>query len=1121
MKKLAFILITTLMTIWGVFIAYQYLSYQIDPLQQGFLENIIWGETYQESKLFNNNPQEWVNSINTKKLPIINAFYKQKLNIVVQKFKTKTGRDITEYELSSLPERVKLNQVKELQELLSNFKIENSNIDSSKINSLRFLVRDSVKIYQKEQLEKRFNGYKDALSTIFYFTLTLIISYILYISVLYFGFDKTKIKVNITPFLFFGFFFMIIYIGYNYNFFVNVMMSKTDFTKITTNLTQAQTTNVLHDVFIISDFWLIQWSFISKMFLILLVNLGLIFTAVITGAGILKRLSFNLNSLFSNFLFSVAIGLGIIIFSLFLLGVLHIMNWYVVILLMIIYLGIFYKETCFWFKKFFTHKITFEANFFSYIPIAILFISVFLSIDVIALLRPVPTGWDAINTYQNTTQLIGNYGYLISGVNYFNWEIVMSLGHVFFGGTEYGTLIALFLSFLGLILTLFVLYYFISKLINKSAGWLACVLYISLPMVQHFSSADMKIDNALFFFSILAVLAFFKWKKLLSVQNKDTTLSSKLDQGEKPAENSLWLPIFGISGALLFYFFVQWNVPIPFSFLPDLTNTSFSGLIISGTFLVILVLFSLMGVLLIKNIRREADLFSHNRSSDDVFKGSLKEYIFNQKWLFICGILLGIAMGIKLSTVFVVFPLLVFTAYTFWGWLGVSCFASFLLWGYSLSNQALYLNTFTSDTSIHVYIRTILLIIAGVSFILLIIIHRKQIIQKAVVMLILLLMLSLPMIPWLIKHSIEFYPNISMGALIKGKNANTPVFDINSLNLSEKCTHSAYKEEIGRYMGKTDSGMMKYLKFPWTMTMNTTEVKGMYVNISFYLLAIVPFILFYLFYLWRKKAYWYLFVFTVIYFALWTFSAGQGIIWYALCGFLGLLFFVCWLVYGEKKHPARKFILLILITCSIIASLAIRLERWKSSKTLFGYGYGKYTTDNMIEKMLPDYTRIRNLLESTRIKDPDRYYLYRIGTFITFFVKDSDQIIVKNDNQLDTMTCISQGDDHAVMAERLKKLGVRYVMLDLYTATIEKDLQGSLHQKFRKFLEFANDNKYVKIHYPKVPAKIKQKYSYLPTDIPMIDVNSVEKGVIVTFKDQSTGQQIPIRHQGFVFLEIL
>jgi hypothetical protein len=43
--------------------------------------------------------------------------------------------------------------------------------------------------------------------------------------------------------------------------------------------------------------------------------------------------------------------------------------------------------------------------------------------------------------------------------------------------------------------------------LGSGPGLLAALLYYALPMVGHFSFADMKIDNAVFFVGTLAVLA--------------------------------------------------------------------------------------------------------------------------------------------------------------------------------------------------------------------------------------------------------------------------------------------------------------------------------------------------------------------------------------------------------------------------------------------------------------------------------------------------------------------------------------------------------------------------------------------------------------------------------------
>ena len=61
------------------------------------------------------------------------------------------------------------------------------------------------------------------------------------------------------------------------------------------------------------------------------------------------------------------------------------------------------------------------------------------------------------------------------------------------------------------------------------------------------------------------------------------------------------------------------------------------------------------------------------------------------------------------------------------------------------------------------------------------------------------------------------------------------------------------------------------------------------------------------------------------------------------------------------------------------------------------------------------------------------------------------------DHQLDTFSCLHQEKDNQLTLTRLKALGFSSIIFDTNTATIEQDINGSLHQKVQEFVDFLND----------------------------------------------------------------
>jgi hypothetical protein len=75
--------------------------------------------------------------------------------------------------------------------------------------------------------------------------------------------------------------------------------------------------------------------------------------------------------------------------------------------------------------------------------------------------------------------------------------------------------------------------------------------------------------------------------------------------------------------------------------------------------------------------------------------------------------------------------------------------------------------------------------------------------------------------------------------------------------------------------------------------------------------------------------------------------------------------------------------------------------------------------------------------------------------FRTLFQKNLD-IIAVADNQLDLFNCINQERNPKLTLRRLQALGINSVIFDTNTSTIERDPNGSLHQKVNAFVDFLN-----------------------------------------------------------------
>jgi hypothetical protein len=110
----------------------------------------------------------------------------------------------------------------------------------------------------------------------------------------------------------------------------------------------------------------------------------------------------------------------------------------------------------------------------------------------------------------------------------------------------------------------------------------------------------------------------------------------------------------------------------------------------------------------------------------------------------------------------------------------------------------------------------------------------------------------------------------------------------------------------------------------------------------------------------------------------------------------------------------------------------------------------------MTERTIPHYNDIANTVVERAKTLKDRPYLYRVGTFIPYFSPRNLEIIGIADHQLDFFNCLYQERDPRLTIARLKAMGINSIVFDTNTATIERESDGTLHQKVNAFIDFLN-----------------------------------------------------------------
>ncbi len=131
------------------------------------------------------------------------------------------------------------------------------------------------------------------------------------------------------------------------------------------------------------------------------------------------------------------------------------------------------------------------------------------AVNFLAVIRPFPIGWDDLGSYLNRPHLLVEYGHFIPKMASFQWEYITSLGFWVFGPSSiFGAVTSMLLNWLAGVLAVLSLGV-AGRFVLGRGGLLAALFYALLPMVGHFSFADMKIDNAVFLMTVIAFVAVF------------------------------------------------------------------------------------------------------------------------------------------------------------------------------------------------------------------------------------------------------------------------------------------------------------------------------------------------------------------------------------------------------------------------------------------------------------------------------------------------------------------------------------------------------------------------------------------------------------------------------------
>lgn len=639
-----------------------------------------------------------------------------------------------------------------------------------------------------------------------------------------------------------------------------------------------------------------------------------------------------------------------------------------------------YRHARYWLVTFFTHRKRVECAWYGLTVLCAGLLISYLAFNFLSVIRPFPIGWDDLGSYLNRPKQLVSFGSFMYFMSSFQWEYLTSMAYLLYGiDSVFGSTGAMMINWMAGLLAVLSIIVFGNTFLGAGAGLLAALAYYALPMVGHFSFADMKTDNAVFAFQALSLLCLFY-----------AVFGSHDEQDDEESEH---LAIH------------RWRYV--------LLSGLFCGFAFGTKATAVMVLMALLMTV--------AGTLSHPVASLGIVAFSIIVFIANG------ALSVADAAGrIGFESVSNTF------AMAFAAAAGLACF------GYAV---------FVRPNAVRRTIVTAAVLLTGFGF---------------------------AVLPWILHNNIlrgNLVPRLELSA----PNTVTPYFDTDGERADQAtvegrvvralpaelrvdkshaaCQSSSREEELGRYWGSR-TGWKHYLTLPWRTTMNIDSA-GYYVTTAPALLFL-PLLLLMPFF-WRRESRWlrWLFAATAFMTVQWMFMA-NGVVWYGIGMFLGLCIAQEVLLRKAPDVPNKAIISLALFL-SLLSCFAMRFWQFEQQRNMLDYPMGKSSAATLRERTVPYYDDIAKMVVDRHESQSDRPYMYRVGTFIPYFVPRNLEIIAVNDHQLDFFNCLYQERDGAKTLARLKALGFNSIIFDTNTATIEKDPNGTLHKKVQSFVDFLND----------------------------------------------------------------
>jgi 4-amino-4-deoxy-L-arabinose transferase-like glycosyltransferase len=731
----------------------------------------------------------------------------------------------------------------------------------------------------------------------------------------------------------------------------------------------------------------IQQSFITRVFSQVLFVLFVLFDLLILGRVLLRLLKRPMPSLPLEAMLSAGLGACAMIALLWLLAVISVYTsvagW--ALLIAIPVLG--FRHALYWLNQAVGTKWVFEESRYGITTVLVWLLISYLAFNFLSVVRPFPIGWDDLGRYLNQPRLLVSYGQHIPTMAAFYWEYITSLGFLLFGyDSIFGATASMLMNWMAGVLAVFVTFLFGRTFLGRGAGLLSALVYYTLPMVGHFSFADMKIDNAVYFMGALSVLVVFLYLFPIAWGSEE---DEALEEGASDAHrwDWRWMVLAGVFGGFAFAF-----KPTAIMVLMTLGAVLFGASIHWAAF-----------------VGTASLIWAYYTYAGRFSVAEIGTRVYNDPSALSAGVIMAV-----------------------FGIIGLG-FLGYALW----IRRSVAKRTFVAAG---IFIATFFVSVA----------------------------------PWLLYNNIS-YGNVFPKLVFTSYNTLSPIFvthpgeqpkiddpRIKALPADlvidpnhPYCKGTARFEELDRYWGFR-TNWSHYYTLPWRAVMNADSA-GYYVTLVPALLFLPLLLL--MPYFWTRRGRWmrWVWIGTLFMLVQWVFFA-NGIIWYGLGTFFGLVIAIEFLAAKAPDAVSRSFAGL-LIFVSLISAFGHRFWQFEQQRNLLEYPMGKVSAEAMSERTIPHYDDIRDMITDRYRNMPDRPYTYRVGTFIPYFIPRNLEVLPNADNQVSYFNCLAQGDNPEITTKRLKALGFNSIIFDTNTATIEKDVNGTLHQKVDRFVNYVNDPK--------------------------------------------------------------